>query len=302
MKFLVRVPATTANLGPGFDCLGLALDLWNEVEVKTTPNHLQITVEGEGKSILQTNKANAIYKAMETYARRHKKTLPEGILLQCTNHIPLGSGLGSSSAAVVAGILAAAVLLEITENREDLLDCATQIEGHPDNVAPCLMGGLVTSLVDNGRVTSRNLSIAPLALAIVTPDFHFPTSQSRAALPIDIPHKDAVFNLSRVVMLTEALRIGYAELLSLAMQDQIHQPFRIPLIPGAAAAISAAQKAGAAAVVLSGAGPSLLAVLRRQTDLQSVTAAMAEAFRQAGLSSRVFSPGISQAGATAKMI
>ncbi|KAF0111925.1 MAG: Homoserine kinase [Chloroflexi bacterium] len=298
MRFRVRVPATTANLGPGFDCLGLALDLWNELEVETTGNHLQILVEGEGQSVLPTNKTNAIVKAMEIYAHQHCKTLPAGIQIRCKNNIPLGSGLGSSSAAVVAGILAAAALLKIPENKQDLLECATQIEGHPDNVAPCLLGGLISSFVDNNKVISRRIPIAPLILLIVTPNFSFPTSQARAALPVEVPHKDAVFNLSRVVLLTEALRNGDVDLLSLAMLDQIHQPYRIPLIPGATAAIIAGRKAGAAAVVLSGAGPSLLAVLRNQSELQDVAAVMVDAFERAGLTARVFNPPFSNKGAS----
>ena len=302
MSFHVRVPATTANLGPGFDCLGLALELWNEVEVTATGDRLQITIEGEGQPVLPTNQTNAVYQAMEVYAHRHSKTLPAGIRIRCQNNIPLGSGLGSSSAAVVAGILCAAALLKIPENKEDQLDCATQIEGHPDNVAACLLGGLIASLVDKQHVISRRIPITPFPLVIVTPATHFPTNQARAALPVDVPHKDAVFNLSRVVFLTEALRTGDFDLLALAMQDQLHQPYRIPLIPGAAAAISAAKNAGAVAVVISGAGPSLLAILRKPSELQSVAACMVDAFKQAGLSARVFTPLISKEGASVKSV
>lgn len=302
MSFLVRAPATSANLGPGFDCLGLALDLWNEVKVSVAGDQLQITVEGEGQSVLPTDKTNAIFIAMELYAHRHGKTLPAGIRIHCQNNIPLGSGLGSSSAAAVAGILSAAAILEIPEDKEDQLECATLIEGHPDNVAPCLFGGLVASIVDNNHVISRKIPIKPFPLVIVTPNYNFPTSQARAALPISVPHKDAVFNLSRIVFLIEALRNGDIELLLLATQDQLHQPYRLPLIPGAIEAISAAQNAGAAAVVLSGAGPSLLAILRSPSDSQSVSSAMVDAFHHAGLHSRIFTPKISEIGATVNAI
>ncbi len=298
MSFRVRVPATTANLGPGFDCLGMALDLWNEVDVTAAGDSLQITIAGEGQSVLPTDRTNAIFQAMEKYARRHGKTLPAGIRIHCQNNIPLGSGLGSSSAAALAGILCAAALLKIPENKEDQLECATQIEGHPDNAAACLLGGLTASLVDHQHVIARRIPITPFPVVIVTPAYHFSTDQARAALPADVPLKDAVFNLSRVAFLTEALRTGDFGLLPLAMQDQLHQPYRIPLIPGAAVAISAAQNAGAVAVVLSGAGPSLLAILRKPSDLQTVAAAMVDAFKQAGLSTRVFTPSISQEGAT----
>jgi len=302
MSFLVRVPATTANLGPGFDCLGLALDLWNEVEVSSAGDHLQISIAGEGQSVLPTNETNAIFQAMKTYAHRHAKTLPAGIQIHCQNNIPLASGLGSSSAAAVAGILSSAALLDIPINKEDQLECATQIEGHPDNVAACLLGGLIASVVDGDHVISRKIKIAPFPFVIITPAFNFSTSQARAALPVKVPHKDAVFNLSRVILLTEALRNGDMDLLSIAMQDQLHQPYRIPLIPGATAAISAAQNVGTVAVVISGAGPSLLAVLRNQSDINGVASAIIDAFKQAGLSARVFTPKISRVGASVKAI
>jgi homoserine kinase len=298
MSVRVRVPATTANLGPGFDCFGLALDLWNEVEVTVAGDILQIIIEGEGQSILPTNPTNLIFRAMEFYAHHHGKILPAGIQIHCQNNIPLGSGLGSSSAAVVAGILGAGVYLNIPENKEDQLDCAAQIEGHPDNAAACLLGGLTTSLVDKGHVISRKIPITPFPVLIVTPAYHFPTDQARAALPAGVPFTDAVFNLSRVALLTEALRTGDLDLLALTMQDSLHQPYRIPLIPGAADAISAAKNAGAVAVVLSGAGPSLLAILRKFSDLQGVAAPMVEAFKQAGLSARLFTPMISKEGAS----
>ena len=298
MSFLIRVPATSANLGPGFDCLGLALDLWNEIEVEITGDHLQIIVEGEGKSSVPANQNNAIFKAMKTYADQYHRSLPSGIKLHCRNYIPLGAGLGSSAAAAVGGILAASAILELAEDQNDQLNCATQIEGHPDNVAPCLLGGLVSAVIENGQVTARNLPITPLSLVIVVPDFHFPTKASRATLPEKVSRQDVIFNLSRLVCLTDALAKGDLELLPVAMQDRIHQPYRIPLIPGASAAMSAAREAGAAAVVLSGAGPSLLAVLRNASDQKNVSNSMIESFKQAGLSASVLIPGISFNGAS----
>ncbi len=300
MRYLIRVPATSANLGPGFDCLGMALDLWNEIEVEATGSQLEINIEGEGASSIPPNKKNAIYQAMFKYAERHQKTIPAGIRLKCQNHIPLGSGLGSSSAAAVGGILAAAAILSLPMDKTDQLEYATQLEGHPDNVAPCLMGGLTAAIIENQQVVARNLAIAPLSLVVVVPDFHFPTKTARAALPVDVSRQDAVFNLSRLVFLIDALGKGDLDLLPLGMQDLIHQPYRIPLIPGATAAITAAKKAGAAAVVLSGAGPSLLAVLRKKEDQKSVGEAMQGAFVKAGLKARIYTPEIERAGASIK--
>ena len=298
MSILVRAPATTANLGPGFDCLGLALDLWNEVEVSQQGSVLEFDIQGEGAGKLPQNKENAIFQAMKSYADRHGKSLPAGLRITCQNNIPLGSGLGSSSAAAVAGIMAAAKLLNLPQDTTDQLACASQLEGHPDNVAPCLLGGLVASMVDRDQIIARKIPVAPLNLVIVVPDFNLPTHQARAALPVNIPHKDAVFNLGHAVMLTEALRNSDLELLTAAMQDRLHQPYRFSLIPGATNAIAAAQNAGAAAVVLSGAGPSLLAILRDTSQSQNISTVMVKAFQQAGLSARVFTPKISSNGAS----
>lgn len=302
MRILVRTPATVANLGPGFDCLGLALDLWNEMEVSTSGDHLKIVIEGEGRDDLPVNETNTIYRAMQSFALQQGKTLPAGLQIRCNNNIPLGSGLGSSSAATIAGILTAGALLDIPDDQEAQLGCALQMEGHPDNVTPCLIGGFTISSVIDNKVLFRKIPIPPLPLVVVTPDYDFPTSQAREALPDNIPHQDAVFNLGRMAFLTEALRNGDFELLSLATEDRIHQPYRIPLIPGAAAAITAARNAGAVAVILSGAGPSLLAFIRYQSDAQVVGASMIAAFRQAGSSARIFTPPISSVGASVQVI
>jgi homoserine kinase len=298
MSFLIRVPATTANLGPGFDCLGLALDLWNEVEVTVVGEKLIIELHGDCVDHPPVTAENTIYQAMAAYARRRNQSLPSGLRLKCTNQIPLGSGMGSSSAAVVAGIMAAAAVLEIPQNIEDQLDCATQLEGHPDNVAPCLYGGLVASALADGKVIARQLPVYAFPLVLVHPLFPFPTRVARAALPKQVLHTDAVYNASRVVLVAEALRSGDGDLLHFAMQDRLHEPYRLPLIPGAQAAVAAAKAAGAITVVLSGAGPSLLAFSPSPSQLKSIAEAMQSAFTHAHLASEVFYPKISQIGAT----
>jgi homoserine kinase len=298
MTFLIRVPATTANLGPGFDCLGLALDIWNDLEVSVTGDKLQIELQGRNADFLPVTEENAICQSMLAYAKRRKKPLPNGLHLLCINRIPLGSGLGSSSAAAVAGILAATAILDIPQDIEDQLDCAEQIEGHPDNVAPCLFGGLVASTVDHGKVFARKLPISDFSLVIVHPNFIFPTRIARAALPKQVSHRDAVQNSSRVLLLSEALRTSDHDLLRIAMQDRLHEPYRLPLIPGASAAIAAGKNVGAIAVVLSGAGPSLLAFSPSCEANPAIATAIQEVFTQAGLASEVFFPKISQFGAT----
>jgi homoserine kinase len=297
MSFKICVPATTANLGPGFDCLGLALDLWNEVEVAVAGDALKIEIDGVGRGHLPVDQKNAIYRAMKHYAERHRKILPAGIRLNCVNRIPLGSGMGSSAAAAVAGILAAAAILDIPHDVENQLTCAVQIEGHPDNAAPCLLGGLVASSLDNGKVIARRLPISDFYLVFVHPFFTFPTHAARAALPKHVPHGDAVANASHVLLLSEALRSGDVELLRSAMQDRLHEPYRLPLIPGAPSAIAAAKSAGAITVVLSGAGPSLLAFSPSQQQSKAIASAMQAAFATVNLESEVFYPSIALTGA-----
>lgn len=302
MRNLIRVPATTANLGPGFDCLGLALDLWNDVEVEAAGEALSITVEGEGANEVPLDASNTIYKAMFIYAQRNHKTLPKGIKLHCRNRIPFGAGLGSSAAAIVSGILAATALLDLPQDIKDQLDCATQIEGHPDNVGPCLWGGLVAAIMNDQQVIARKLETASLSLLIVVPDFHFPTKAARAALPSELPRKDAIFNLGRLALLLHGLGRGDLNLLATAMQDKLHQPYRIPAIPGAANAIEAATHNGAAAVALSGAGPSLLIVLHNDSERAKVGESVVSSFRSAGLTSRIYTPDIALSGASISAI
>jgi homoserine kinase len=239
---------------------------------------------------------------MQTYAQRHQKTLPAGIALHCRNRIPFGAGLGSSAAAIVSGIVAAAALLDIPQDKEDQLDCATQIEGHPDNVGPCLMGGLVAAILENHQVIARKFEIAPLSLMIVVPDFHFSTRRARAVLPEELSRHDAIFNLGRLALLTNALARGDLQLLTSAMQDKLHQPYRIPIIPGAAKAFAAAKQNGAAAVVISGAGPSLLIVLHNDAERVKVGQAVMNSFTAFGLTSRVFTPDIALSGASISII
>jgi homoserine kinase len=196
MSWRVRVPATCANLGPGFDCLALAIDLWNEVLLFIEGDHLKVEIEGEGASRLPLNENNLIVRAMQAYARRHAKPLPAGMRLACKNQIPLGSGLGSSAAAAVAGILCATALLGLPDDKMDQLACAAEMESHGDNAAACLLGGLTAYMKDGNQVIARRLPIAPLTLVVITPAFRFPTRQARAALPRRILHSAAADNLA----------------------------------------------------------------------------------------------------------
>ncbi|MEO8355465.1 MAG: homoserine kinase [Chloroflexota bacterium] len=291
MTITIKVPATSANLGPGFDALGLALDLWNESTFELADDFI-VYVKGEGQGKLSPGRNNLIFRAAQTLAKRVGKELPP-LNVRCINHIPLGSGLGSSAAATLTGLLAANALTESALSDVEILILATEIEGHSDNVAPALMGGLVVSTLNDGKVIARKLPIAPIHITVIVPDFHFPTREARNSLPKQVGLKDAVHNISRALLLTEALRTGDLGLLGEAMTDRLHQQYRIPLIPGAEQAINA-MKADGAAVALSGAGPSLIAFAQTESSLGS---AAKRAFEQAGLSARIFHLGVSSRGA-----
>lgn len=304
MKVHVTVPATTANLGPGFDALGLALNLWNEADFfATEDNKITLTVSGEGNGKLPLNADNAVAEAaLQIYDLTGKHCT--GLHIDCLNRVPLGSGMGSSSAAMLAGMLGANALLGNPLTNEQILKLAIETEGHPDNVAPAMLGGLVASIVHENRVFSMRLPAkanhGSIHATVVLPDFDFPTKQARAILPKQVERKDAIFNISRAVLVTEALRTGNLELLGIAMKDSLHQPYRLPLIPGAIAALEAGKKAGASAVALSGAGPGLIA-FSSKTEA-GIGAAMKRAFESAELSARIFELETSYEGAEVTIV
>ncbi len=299
-KVIVRVPATTANLGPGFDALGLALDLWNEAEFSLDPagagKKVRVTVSGEGAGSLPEDESNAIAgAALQLFTAMRKK--PAGLSIHCLNRIPLTSGLGSSSAALLAGMLGANTLLGHPFRREEIMALATQTEGHPDNVVPAMLGGLVASAMKDGEIVARKLMVSPMTITVVMPDFYFPTKAAREILPEYVLRQEAIFNLSRAVLVIKALETGDLPLLGEIMEDSLHQPYRLPLIPGANAAIAAAKSVGASAVALSGAGPSLIAFSGQPADAR-IGEAMKRAFEQAGLTARIFPLNISHSGAS----
>ena len=298
MKILVKVPATSANLGPGFDSLGLALDLWNETTI-TLAIEFSMRVKGEGGDSLSTDKNNLIFRAAERLAEFAGRSLPS-FHVDCFNQIPLSSGLGSSAAATLTGLLAGNVLLGKPLLKEEILDLAAEMEGHSDNVSPALMGGLVVSTMDKGKVIAHKIAVAenipPLHITCVLPDYHLPTKEARAVLPNQVAMQDAVHNISRAMLVTEAFRNGDLDLLGKSMSDTLHQPYRLKLIPGAQSAMGAAKEAGASAVALSGAGPSVIAFSSKAEA--GIGESMKRAFETAGLLNvRIFNLGVSGRGA-----
>lgn len=280
----VSIPATTANLGPGFDCLGLALGLRNEIELTAVSQPaLTIDITGEGAGKIPTDATNLAVQAAERVFELMGKR-PSGLHIRQNNHIPISSGLGSSAATTLGGILAANALVDGRLSEQQLVELAVAMEGHPDNVVPAFYGGLTLAVMDDDTLHVEAITVPPLQVVIVLPDFDLPTAQARAALPVQIPLRDAVFNVSRVGLVLRALERGDFAALALAMQDKIHQPYRLPLIPGMAEAFAAAREKGAAAVTLSGAGPSVAAFAL--ANHEAIAQAIQSAFTQAGLESR----------------
>lgn len=283
MSVHVRVPATTANLGPGFDVLGLALGLWNEIRVEPAPR-LDIHISGEGEEVLPRDASNLVYRAMRRLAEHVGRLLPR-VRLTMLNRIPLQAGLGSSSAAIVGGLAAAAALLDVSLPRADLLRLAVEIEGHPDNVAPALYGGLVAvAMDDHGPIVTPIPVPDTLRVAVVLPNVRVSTEEARRLLPATIPHRDAVFNVARAVLTAQALQRGDFDLLARVMQDRLHEPFRRALIPAFDEVVAAGKAAGAAAVVISGSGPALAAFAAQGHE--HIARAMVDTFARAGVHAR----------------
>lgn len=259
----VRVPATSANIGSGFDSCGLALNLYNTASFEESDSIEIVSADG---SFVPIGPGNLIYRTANTVYERCGKTL-QGLSIVQTNAIPMARGLGSSSACIAAGILGANALLGMPLSQEDMLTLATEMEGHPDNVAPALMGGFVVSAYDDGKVFSLKKNIASgIEFAAFIPSFKLLTEKARAALPTEVSHKDAVYNLSRAALLATAFCEERYDLLRIATKDKLHQQYRLPLIEGGAEIIDTAQEFGALASFISGAGPTILAVVKQGND------------------------------------
>ncbi len=297
-KATVSVPASTANLGPGFDCLGLALALRNTVELYEAKQGLEIDVEGEGEDRIALDTTNLIVRAAEAvFAKVGRR--PEGLRVHAVNGIPIGSGLGSSSAAIVGGVAAANALVDGRLGRDELLRLAHELEGHPDNVAAALFGGLTLVSASGEELLARALPVPALKVALALPEVRLSTAEARAALPAQVALKDAVFNIGRALFTVQALTQGDYDLLRFAMADRLHQPYRKALIPGFDAVVMEARKAGAAAVALSGAGPALVAFAPdRHWD---IAAAMKAAFEANSLACRTFVLPVDRQGVQVQM-
>ena len=277
----VRVPGTSANCGPGFDAIGVACTIYNDLELTLKGEEgLVIEIEGEGAANIPADERNIVLRAIRTILKRaHREDEVKGFHIRMTNHIPLSRGLGSSAAAIVAGLKAANALLGNRFSRRELLQMATNIEGHPDNVAPAIFGGFTISVVTRGRVECFSLMPRmPLKLVVAVPEFPLSTRLARSVLPEQVKMKDAVFNLSRAALLVAALTKGQPRFLRNAFADALHQPYREKLIPGMKDVFRDACRAGALGASLSGAGPCLIAYTLENEE--AVGQAMVEAFKE----------------------
>jgi homoserine kinase len=259
----VRVPATVANLGPGFDALGVAVRMHLEIDIEPRRDSVDILIEGEGAEQLPADETNLVIKSMNTFfdfvGRR-----PSGYAVRVKNPIPLGSGLGSSAAAVVGGLYAARSVTGRTVPQTEMVQLATQLEGHPDNIMPALLGGLVVCYRSQDGAELRSFRLEPserLVPIIAVPAEGFPTSEARKALPADVSFGDAQYTASRSALLVAAMTSGSgSDVLAEAMNDRLHEPHRLKLMPETAA-VHEELRASGLAVALAGAGPSLLTVV-----------------------------------------
>jgi homoserine kinase len=263
--YTLRVPASSANLGPGFDALGLALGVYLTCRFRRS-GELVISAEGRDAGQISLGRDNLIWQTAATVAESHGAEMPP-IELEIRNDIPLGKGMGSSAAALTAGVVIADQLLDLRWKPLRILDEAARLEGHPDNVAPCTLGSIVASAIDSGGVTRAVRLDLPqrFGLAVVVPDFDLPTSKARSVLPDSYSRADAVFNVQRASLLIAALAAGSTAAFPAALEDRFHQPYREALVPGLHD-ILRLRAPGLLGCTLSGAGPSILVFYERGNE------------------------------------
>ena len=296
----LKVPATTANMGPGFDTFGMALSLHNRFSVTDVlpEGRFTVRVTGEGAQELGDVEKNLLVKS---YCRACDEWgVPRrGFALESRNAIPLRRGLGSSSTAVVAGVMLANLLTDARAPEDEALRLMTAIEGHPDNVVPCAVGGMTISCWDGERLCCVRLPPLPqdLQAVAVVPDCEVSTESARAILPGEVPFRDATLNVSRAALLAAAWATGRWDVLPFVSEDRLHQPYRAGLIPGGAEVLEEARRRSeCAAAFISGSGPTMIALTRGPTE--PVASAMRAAFARHGLSARALILSGTAEGAT----
>ena len=299
-KATARVPASTTNLGSGFDVLGLAVQLYSTVELEKIDKGIEIHVKGESADKILLDTTNlACVAAKEVFDQAGKQF--NGFRITLTNGIPPTRGLGGSGTAVLGGLLTANIFCDKLLSEAEILKLATKIEGHPDNISASLLGGFVVSCMDGEDVHCVKLPFPDeIKLAFVIPDFTLSTQKARSVLPKTVPLEDAVYNLSRSSLLVAALSTGNLELLALCMRDRLHQNYRASLVPGLTDVFEAGQNAGALSVVLSGAGPTAVAFCKE--NAQSIAIEMQRSFLKKGIESEIKILSVDLQGAIVKWL
>ena len=254
----VIVPATSANIGPGYDCLGIALNLYNKFYFEEIDNG--IIIEEKEKEYI--NKDNMVYKSMLYFFENIKpKKIPKGIKIKIVDEVPICRGLGSSATCIIAGLMAANHLSESNLSKDEILKLATEIEGHPDNVAPAIYGNMIVSFLENNKIFHDTIKVpGNLRFCAMVPDFKLSTEKARGVLPKTIAHKDGVFNVSRAALLVTAFMNNNLDLLKVACKDKFHQDYRSPLIKDYDKVVNYANKLNCLGTFLSGAGPTIMSL------------------------------------------
>lgn len=259
----IQIPATSANLGAGFDALGLALNFYNYVNIEESD---KIDIKTLDNTPVPTDESNLVFSTAKTLYDICGRSF-KGLCIEQINNIPMTRGLGSSSACIIAGLVGANTLMGDPLTLNELVNLSAQIEGHPDNTAPALLGGIVTAVFDGKNVHWVKQEVyTTLKFVVVIPDFELKTEDARACLPKEISHKDAVYNLSRAALFSASLLTGKYENLRTAVHDKLHQPYRMELIPHGREIFDIAYSLGAYASYLSGAGPSLMAIADAENE------------------------------------
>ena len=308
MKISVKVPATSANIGPGFDCLGLALPIYNTITIEETVlpgTGIEINIMSEEDTIddmsfddIPRDENNIVYKAVEMLDNSIGQE-PSELKINIQAQIPITRGLGSSAAVVVGGLIAANKLLGSPADETALLSIATEVEGHPDNVAPAILGGFVlSSQEDDGSIVYRKLSWPEeWDITICIPDFELSTNIARSVLPSSVPMQDAVYNAKHLAMLVQAVNTKDEKLMKTALQDKLHQPYREKLVPGMKEIMEAFKhEDGVLGCVLSGAGPTML-VISYKYDLDKIKSIVKDIWETQSIKVDVKTLKIEQKGA-----
>jgi homoserine kinase len=288
-----RVPGSSANIGPGFDALAIALNVYLECRFSVT-NKLAIRASGRDAHLISTKDDNLIWQTALTTAARANRSLP-AVDLEIINHIPLGKGLGSSAAALISGVIMAERLLDLRWSPHRILDEAARIEGHPDNVAACVLGSVVASAVDPGGIARAvRIAMPPrIAIAVVAPDYAVPTKVARSVLPEYYSMADAVWNIQRASLLVAALSSGDLSAFPTALDDRMHQPYRLQLVPGLSE-ILRIRTPGLLGCAMSGAGPAVLVFYEK--GCSHVVELVRQAFAMNGSTTEIVATGISEDG------